>query len=283
MKYHIDKNGKPAKCTASVGSCPYGESNVHFDNIESAQEFADKMNAVQFGILKVTEEDRIKEITKSSNRDEDFRQAKSPSAYIGDYLREHGVISDTWGYGYYNEHMNLKYINEDKIEYEFFLEFGSRYEDGTQEFTGVTTMDELKRFFDNRHWGDDLPRDGYEDLSLFLRKEVGKIKDKKLLNIFNSKKEGLLKKYAPDIYVINDGHIEIDYNNEVKPGNRSFSEQYNFIEAINDVQESLEEGEVTYNFGDDIKGYIQDLRVYFTNKDDKALFIEELIKVFKEV
>lgn len=54
-KYHIDKNGKPAICKATKQSCPLGGDDVHFDSAEEAQAFADKMNAVQHGMLAYNE------------------------------------------------------------------------------------------------------------------------------------------------------------------------------------------------------------------------------------
>lgn len=41
QKYHIDSNGVPRPCTATVQPCRYGE---HFDTLNEAQSFADKMN-----------------------------------------------------------------------------------------------------------------------------------------------------------------------------------------------------------------------------------------------
>lgn len=51
MKYHIDKNGKPAVCKATKRPCPLGGSDVHFDSAEDAQAYADEQNAKEFGLL----------------------------------------------------------------------------------------------------------------------------------------------------------------------------------------------------------------------------------------
>jgi len=37
-KIHIGRNGKPGKCTADPGNCPFGGSNEHFENEEQAYE-----------------------------------------------------------------------------------------------------------------------------------------------------------------------------------------------------------------------------------------------------
>lgn len=54
-KYHIDRNGKPAVCKAHKRPCPLGGEDVHFDSLEEAQEFADKQNEQQFGLIGVEE------------------------------------------------------------------------------------------------------------------------------------------------------------------------------------------------------------------------------------
>lgn len=51
QKFHIDKNGKPAPCHATKRPCPLGGEEVHFDSMEDAQAYADKMNEQEFGLL----------------------------------------------------------------------------------------------------------------------------------------------------------------------------------------------------------------------------------------
>lgn len=51
VKYHIDRNGKPAVCRAHKRPCPLGGDDVHFDTLEEAQEHADRVNKEQFGLL----------------------------------------------------------------------------------------------------------------------------------------------------------------------------------------------------------------------------------------
>jgi hypothetical protein len=51
MKYHIDRNGKPARCTATIKACPCGGVSEHFDTIEQAQQAADTRNSQNFGML----------------------------------------------------------------------------------------------------------------------------------------------------------------------------------------------------------------------------------------
>lgn len=41
-KFHIGKNGKPSKCSAEKGNCPYGSDAQHYDNIEQAKQESEK-------------------------------------------------------------------------------------------------------------------------------------------------------------------------------------------------------------------------------------------------
>lgn len=37
-KYHINGKGVPTPCRATIGKCPFGDSDSHFDSKEKAQE-----------------------------------------------------------------------------------------------------------------------------------------------------------------------------------------------------------------------------------------------------
>lgn len=50
-KFHIDKNGRPARCKAKPGNCPRGGDDIHFDSEEKAQEHIDKENEDKYGKL----------------------------------------------------------------------------------------------------------------------------------------------------------------------------------------------------------------------------------------
>lgn len=50
-KFHINKHGVPAPCKAKPGNCPYGGSESHFNTIEEAQEYANRLHAEEFGVL----------------------------------------------------------------------------------------------------------------------------------------------------------------------------------------------------------------------------------------
>lgn len=50
-KFHINKHGVPAPCKATKGNCPLGGEEQHFDSQEAAQEYADKINAEEHGVL----------------------------------------------------------------------------------------------------------------------------------------------------------------------------------------------------------------------------------------
>ena len=50
-RFHINKHGVPAPCKAKQGNCPLGGEGSHFNNMEDAQEAADKANESEFGLL----------------------------------------------------------------------------------------------------------------------------------------------------------------------------------------------------------------------------------------
>ena len=47
MSYHIKKDGTPDICRAKPGNCPLGGDENHFQTIEEAQIYADKLNEEQ--------------------------------------------------------------------------------------------------------------------------------------------------------------------------------------------------------------------------------------------
>ena len=50
-KFHISKKGVPAPCKAEKGKCPLGGEENHFNSHAKAQEYIDKLNENEFGIL----------------------------------------------------------------------------------------------------------------------------------------------------------------------------------------------------------------------------------------
>jgi len=51
-KFHINKNGVPAPCRATKGNCPLGGEGQHFESKQEAQEYADKKNEENYGLIK---------------------------------------------------------------------------------------------------------------------------------------------------------------------------------------------------------------------------------------
>lgn len=49
-KYHINKKGIPSICNAKDGNCPLGSENLHFNNLQDAQIYADNENKKQYGL-----------------------------------------------------------------------------------------------------------------------------------------------------------------------------------------------------------------------------------------
>lgn len=64
MKYHIDKNGKPAQCCAEIKSCPLGGIDEHFTSLKEAEEYADKIN--KESVIKEKISKKLKDVDNSS-------------------------------------------------------------------------------------------------------------------------------------------------------------------------------------------------------------------------
>lgn len=45
-KYHINDKGKAMVCTAKDGNCHFGQESEHFNSIEAAQRYGDRVNAI---------------------------------------------------------------------------------------------------------------------------------------------------------------------------------------------------------------------------------------------
>lgn len=65
-KFHINKYGVPAPCKAQKGNCPYGGDEQHFNNMEDAQAFADKLNEDRYGLFKNVKSTKVYEIPEGT-------------------------------------------------------------------------------------------------------------------------------------------------------------------------------------------------------------------------
>lgn len=78
MTYHIAKNGAPAICTAQPGKCPLGNQDEHFDTVEEAQIYADKLNQKYKDSFKSFGEklkkDRLEAIEKNKDKINTLKQ-----------------------------------------------------------------------------------------------------------------------------------------------------------------------------------------------------------------
>ena len=66
-KFHINKHGVPAPCKATKGNCPLGGEERHFDSQEAAQEYADKVNAEEHGVLPGISSNESRTITHTAD------------------------------------------------------------------------------------------------------------------------------------------------------------------------------------------------------------------------
>lgn len=95
-KFHINKHGVPALCKAEKGICPLG--GEHFDKIQDAEKYANKLSEEEFGIL--PSEDSLESKVRSSLRDQDVEvlnklNAAGHEAYVvGGSVRDKVVGKD---------------------------------------------------------------------------------------------------------------------------------------------------------------------------------------------
>lgn len=68
-RFHINKHGVPAPCKAKPGNCPLGGDEHHFDNIEQAQAFADKLNEDRYGLFKSVKSTQVYKIPENTPKE----------------------------------------------------------------------------------------------------------------------------------------------------------------------------------------------------------------------
>lgn len=108
-KYHINGEGKAMICTAKDGNCHFGQESEHFNSIEAAQRYGDRVNAISMReASKVDKEGNIdlSDIIKGEiyvsvpmTVDSDYEEAtidvpmilkmNSKSLYIDDKIKEY--------------------------------------------------------------------------------------------------------------------------------------------------------------------------------------------------
>lgn len=68
-RFHINKHGVPVPCKAKPGNCPLGGDKQHFDNIEQAQAFADKLNEDRYGLFKSIKSTQVYKIPENTPKE----------------------------------------------------------------------------------------------------------------------------------------------------------------------------------------------------------------------
>lgn len=110
-KFHVNKHGVPAPCKATKGNCPLGGDESHFDSKEEAQEYADKQNEKEYGVMpgmkshgeisqKEIEEYERKQYAKGNLRyaDEDEKADLIESELYGSFAKTDGLVPGTKEY-----------------------------------------------------------------------------------------------------------------------------------------------------------------------------------------
>lgn len=119
MKYHIDKNGKPAICKATKRPCPLGGAEAHFDTMEEAQAYADEQNKQQFGLLGVEKpsfEDLSVDMENREKRHDYMRKYYSNHKYLADNFNEFAENVEFTTYDIEDEYGDVKMTEKKAIE-----------------------------------------------------------------------------------------------------------------------------------------------------------------------
>lgn len=130
-KFHVSPNGKAGECTATVGQCPYGGADSHFNNLEEAeQSYANKRkdellssqskNSREERLAKRLTNKQLKEKIPSlpkEIRDELNLDADDDSNPIEiSYMREMAVSVITQTGNYEEERKRLKFLVDEEKE-----------------------------------------------------------------------------------------------------------------------------------------------------------------------
>ena len=94
-KFHINKHGVPAPCKATKGNCPLGGEERHFDSQEAAQEYADKVNAEEHGVLPGINSNESRTITHDAENEAQIETQKEIENLLSEhleYLQEEGEL-----------------------------------------------------------------------------------------------------------------------------------------------------------------------------------------------
>lgn len=73
VRYHIGRNGKPARCYATRRPCPFGGAEAHFGSLEAAQAHIDKVNEEKYGLLPSENPDKRRNAGKLKVKSENLK------------------------------------------------------------------------------------------------------------------------------------------------------------------------------------------------------------------
>ena len=104
-KFHINKHGVPAPCKATKGNCPLGGEERHFDSQEAAQEYADKVNAEEHGVLPGINSNESRAITHAAEEETN----EIVEALFSNYFQEDEIK---------NEELLLSRLQEEELQEE---------------------------------------------------------------------------------------------------------------------------------------------------------------------
>lgn len=212
-KFHINKHGIPAPCKASKGVCPLGGESSHFDSKESAQAYADKLNADEFGTLHGMEVSDLR-VDKTAARDSkgnyqpNYSNLDSNESVQNHFKNEIEGVKDSKG------HWTITTNNGDNIH----NHFRSHLENKKHGYE--TMLSSAKSQFTNRIQSGDMDTTFKNEVANFAAKEAAKELSNKKLNgeqVYVSSEENdgkvdWVNKYAEDVSSHSGNYLGASYS-----------------------------------------------------------------------
>ena len=83
-KFHIGKDGKPSKCTAIKGKCPFGDESHHYNTMKEAKKSLEEKLSIEKNVFSSSkkEEKEEKEISENFGLQESMPQQESMAQAI---------------------------------------------------------------------------------------------------------------------------------------------------------------------------------------------------------
>lgn len=102
-RFHINKHGVPAPCKAKPGNCPLGGNEQHFETESEAEEYVNKLNEKEYGLIRNVNQrkeykipegtPRLSELDVNKIANDDYELKRSGDSWV--YLNENDEVVGT--------------------------------------------------------------------------------------------------------------------------------------------------------------------------------------------